>query len=80
MIFINHLIIDVEIVDRVGTGDAFTTGLIFSLINHYKPQGAVDFATACFALKHTVEGDVSVFSFSDVEQFVQHKNSFSIKR
>jgi 2-dehydro-3-deoxygluconokinase len=72
--------IDVEIVDRVGTGDAFTTGLIFSLINQYKPQAAVDFATASFALKHTVEGDVSVFSFSDVEQFVQHKNSFSIKR
>ncbi|WP_428911075.1 PfkB family carbohydrate kinase [Niallia sp. Krafla_26] len=72
--------IDVEIVDRVGTGDAFTTGLIFSLINQYQPQAAVDFATACFALKHTVEGDVSVFSYSDVEQFVQYKNSFSIKR
>ena len=72
--------VDVEIVDRVGTGDAFTTGLIFSLINQYEPQAAVDFATASFALKHTVEGDASVFSYSDVEQFVQHKNSFSIKR
>ena len=72
--------IDVEIVDRVGTGDAFTTGLIFSLINQYKSQAAVDFATACFALKHTVEGDVNVLGLSDVEQYVHQKNSFSIKR
>ncbi len=72
--------IDVDIVDRVGTGDAFSTGLIYSLINQYESQAAVDFATACFALKHTVEGDVNVLSFSEVEQYVQHKNSFSIKR
>lgn len=72
--------IDVEIVDRVGTGDAFTTGLIYSLMNQYEPQAAVDFSTACFALKHTVEGDVNVLSLSDVEQYVQNKNSFSIKR
>ena len=72
--------IEVEIVDRVGTGDAFTTGLIYSLINQYEPQAAVDFATASFALKHTVEGDANMFSLSDVDQFVEHKNSFSIKR
>ncbi|WP_175384432.1 sugar kinase [Bacillus sp. FJAT-27225] len=72
--------IDVDIVDRVGTGDAFSTGLIYSLLNQTEPQAAVDFATACFALKHTVEGDANLLSFSEVEQFVKHKNSFSIKR
>ena len=80
VIFYQSSEIDVDIVDRVGTGDAFSTGLIYSLINQYEPQAAVDFATACFALKHTVEGDVNVLSFSEVEQYVQHKNSFSIKR
>jgi len=78
--FYQSSVIDVEIVDRVGTGDAFTTGLIYSLMNQYEPQAAVNFATACFALKHTVEGDVNMFSFSDVDQYVRQKNSFSIKR
>ena len=55
--------IDVEIVYRVGTGDAFSTGLVYSLVNEYEPQKAVDFATACFALKHTIEGDVKCFKF-----------------
>jgi 2-dehydro-3-deoxygluconokinase len=72
--------IDVDIVDRVGTGDAFSTGLIYSLINQYEPQTAVDFATACFALKHTIEGDANLLSLSEVQQYVQNKNAFSIKR
>ena len=37
--------IEIDIVDRVGTGDAFSTGFIYSLINQYEPQDAVDFAT-----------------------------------
>ena len=72
--------IEVEIVDRVGTGDAFSAGMVYSLINEYEPQAAVDFATACFALKHTIEGDVNVLKLSDVQQYIQQKGSFSIKR
>ena len=71
---------DVEIVDRVGTGDAFSTGLVYSLVNEYEPQKAVDFATACFALKHTIEGDVSLMSLAEVEQYLKNRNSFSIRR
>jgi 2-dehydro-3-deoxygluconokinase len=71
---------DVEIVDRVGTGDAFSTGLVYSLVNEYEPQQAIDFATACFALKHTIEGDVSLMSLAEVEQYLKNRNSFSIRR
>ena len=71
---------DVEIVDRVGTGDAFSTGLVYSLVNGYEPQQAVDFATACFALKHTIEGDVSLMGLAEVEQYLENRHSFSIRR
>ena len=71
--------IEVDIVDRVGTGDAFSAGVIYSLINEFEPQYAINFATACFALKHTIEGDVNLHTAADIEQYVQQKN-FSIKR
>ena len=71
--------IEVDIVDRVGTGDAFSAGVIYSLINQFDPQYAINFATACFALKHTIEGDVNLLKAADIEQYVQQKN-FSIKR
>ena len=78
--FYESSVTEVEIVDRVGTGDAFSAGMIYSLINEFEPQHAVDFATACFALKHTIEGDANLLLLPDVEQFLDQKGSFSIKR
>ena len=72
--------IEIDIVDRVGTGDAFSAGIIYSLINDFEPQNAINFATACFALKHTIEGDVNLLRTDDILQYIQQKNSFSIKR
>ena len=72
--------IEIDIVDRVGTGDAFSAGIIYSLINDFEPQSAINFATACFALKHTIEGDVNLLRTDDILQYIQQKNSFSIKR
>ena len=66
--------IEVDIVDRVGTGDAFSAGVIYSLINEFEPQYAINFATACFALKHTIEGDVNLINATDIKQYVQQKN------
>jgi 2-dehydro-3-deoxygluconokinase len=72
--------VEVEIVDRVGTGDAFVAGLIYALFNNYNPQYAIEFATCCFALKHTIEGDANLLELSDIETFVKYKTSLSIRR
>lgn len=72
--------VQVEMVDRVGAGDAFSAGIIYALINEYEPQDAIEFAAACFALKHTIEGDANLLSVSDLEQYIQQRGSFSINR
>ena len=72
--------LEVEIIDRVGAGDSFSAGLIYSLISHVELQDAIEFAAGCFALKHTLEGDMNLLTAPEVEQFVKQKNSFSIKR
>ncbi|RDE26984.1 sugar kinase [Parageobacillus thermoglucosidasius] len=72
--------VEVEIVDRVGTGDAFAAGLIYALINNYDLQNAIEFATVCFALKHTIEGDVNLLELGDIEAFAKDKTSLSIRR
>lgn len=72
--------IEVEIVDRVGTGDAFAAGLIYALINNYDHQDAIEFATACFALKHTIEGDVNLLQLNDIQRFLTSKDRTSIQR
>ncbi|WP_019720202.1 sugar kinase [Heyndrickxia coagulans] len=70
--------VEVDIIDRVGTGDAFSAGIIYSLLQNNPPQQTIDFATGCFALKHTIEGDANIISAADVDQFIN--GSISIKR
>ena len=59
---------EIQIVDRVGTGDAFAAGLIFGLISDFSPQHAIEFATAAACLKHSIPGDFNLVSREEVEQ------------
>jgi 2-dehydro-3-deoxygluconokinase len=72
--------VDVEFVDRVGAGDAFSAGMIYSLVSGYQPQDVIEFATGCFALKHTIEGDANVLKIGDIEQFLVQRGSLTINR
>ncbi len=60
-----------NVVDRLGTGDAFNAGLIYSLLHNYHPQQAIDFAAACGVLKHSISGDFAIFSKEEIIQFIQ---------
>ena len=48
------------IVDRVGGGDSFGSGLIYALITGKELQEAVDYAAAASCLKHSITGDLSL--------------------
>lgn len=54
-------------VDRVGAGDSFTGGLIFSLLRGDGLQIAVEFAVAASTIKHTIPGDYGRMSLTEVE-------------
>ncbi len=57
-----------HIVDRVGGGDAFAGGLIYGLLEYGEDtQKALDFAVAASCLKHTILGDMSMVTVSEVE-------------
>jgi len=55
-----------DIVDRIGGGDSFGSGLIWGLNNLKTPQDALEFSVAASALKHTVYGDFNRVSKEDV--------------
>ncbi len=62
---------DIQIIDRVGGGDSFTAGIIYSLITGKGNQEAVEFAAAASCLKHTIEGDFNRTSAEDVENLLK---------
>lgn len=55
-----------HIVDRVGGGDSFGGGLIYSLLSGFEPQKTIEFAVAASCLKHSIEGDYNLVSLSEV--------------
>ncbi len=56
----------IHIVDRVGGGDSFGGGLIYSMMNGAEPQAAIEFAIAASCLKHSIEGDYNLVSVAEV--------------
>ena len=49
-----------NILDRVGGGDAFASGMIYAMMNGYGPMDMVNFAVASSVLKHTIHGDGNI--------------------
>ncbi len=70
----------IDIVDRVGSGDSFAAGIIFSLANKIEGQDTIDFAVAASCLKHTQEGDYNRVNVEDVLALVNGDSSGRVKR
>ncbi len=69
-----------HIVDRVGGGDSFGAGLIYSLVTGKTTKDTVEFAVAASALKHSVEGDFNRMSVSEVEKLAKGDGSGRVQR
>ncbi len=68
-----------NILDRVGGGDAFASGLIYAMMKGYKPMDMINFAVASSAIKHTIRGDGNITD--DAESIRSLMNmSYDIKR
>ena len=65
---------EVEIIDRIGAGDAFSAGLIVSRLENRGWDDAVRFATAASALKHSIPGDFCLVTRSEVDQLLRGKS------
>ena len=68
-----------HILDRVGGGDAFASGLIYAMFHNYKPMDMVNFAVASSVMKHTIHGDANITDDVESIRSLMHQN-YDIKR
>lgn len=64
---------DVEIVDRLGAGDALAAGLLHGLLDNDLKK-AIHYGAALGALKHTVPGDLPWLTRDEIEAALQGPN------
>jgi 2-dehydro-3-deoxygluconokinase len=62
---------EVEIVDRVGAGDAFTAGLLYGWLKLNNVEKGVQYGNAFAALKHTLPGDFNWSTKEEVEALLK---------
>lgn len=62
---------ELDILDRVGGGDSFASGLAFGFLSQNDPQAAVDYGAAHGALASTTPGDTSMATRQEVEKLMK---------
>ncbi len=71
---------EIQIVDRVGGGDAFASGLIAGLLQQPDTRRALSFAVAASCLKQTIPGDFNLVSKDEVERLAAGGGSGRVER
>jgi 2-dehydro-3-deoxygluconokinase len=66
---------DLHILERVGGGDAFSAGMLYSIVNGGNAQQCADFATACAVLKHTLPGDHALMHADEIRQLATNNSA-----
>jgi 2-dehydro-3-deoxygluconokinase len=71
---------EVEVADRFGTGDAFAAAFLHALDKNWKDQNAINFASAAFALKHTIMGDIHTSTEQEINSIADGNTSGHVIR
>jgi 2-dehydro-3-deoxygluconokinase len=60
------------VTDQIGSGDAFTGGMLYGLMTEAEPQQIIDLAIACGSIKQSIVGDWALVSKAELEQFIHN--------
>ncbi len=70
-----------EVLDRIGTGDAFMGGLLYGLLDQgTSKQQALDFAIAACCFKHSVKGDFAQATANEIRKVCDGETSGKVTR
>lgn len=66
---------DIEVVDRVGSGDAYISGALYGLLsNDFDCKKAVQFGNATSSVKNTIPGDLPSSNLEEIETIIKAHN------
>ena len=71
---------DIDVVDRIGSGDSFAAGLIYGLVTGRTVEASLRFAVAASALKHSMPGDFNRVTVAEVDRLAGGDASGRVQR
>ena len=65
---------DIDVVDRIGSGDAYVAGVLFGLLKYGDVQRALEFGNAASSVKNTIPGDLPSSDLPEIQHIIrQHQ-------
>lgn len=75
MIYTEEPYKNIDVIDRIGSGDAYIAGFLYGLINNnYDCMKALQYGNAFSVLKNTIPGDVLHSSLSEINSVIAEHN------
>ncbi len=60
----------IDVVDRIGSGDAYVAGALYGLLRYGDIESAAKYGDAMAALKNTIIGDMTECDLNDIERLI----------
>lgn len=70
---------EIEVVDRIGSGDAYVAGALYGLLRYCDAMEAVRFGNAMSAVKNTIPGDMTVCDLDDITRVISAHSHSGVK-
>ena len=70
---------DIDVVDRIGSGDAYVAGALFALLKYRDLKKVAEYGNAMAALKNTVTGDTTQCDISDIDRIIRNHTASETK-
>ena len=63
---------NIDVVDRIGSGDAYISGALYGLLKYdMNCRKALEYGNACGAMKNTVLGDLLVSDLKEIDAMIK---------
>ena len=64
---------DIEVVDRIGSGDAYISGALYGLLAHeFDCQKALQYGNATSSVKNTIPGDLPSCDLKEIDRIIRN--------
>lgn len=66
---------NIEVVDRIGSGDAYVSGVLYGLLEYGDCMKALEYGNACSTVKNTILGDLPSSDKKEIDRIIEAHTS-----
>ena len=66
---------DIDVIDRIGSGDAYVAGALYGILKYNDPQKALEYGNATSSVKNTIPGDLPASDLREIDNIIRNHNA-----